>query len=175
LVGGGRVRLALTNYLPNSNINLQNRQTQQYCGNKHESKVLVNRFGFTKTCFVLALQGASQNFLPKLVFFSVTNQNFYQNSHRQSETKIAKTSLTGTTPTYVEIKKREKSFGRLQASALGVPPFSGTLFPLILPCMYLPRHWLALSLVQYALTIQDSWLRRLRSDACSLTNHCAFG
>ena len=103
--GGGGVRLALTNYLPNSNINLQKRQTQQYCGN---NQVLVNRFGFTKTCFVSVLQGASQNFLPKLVFFSIMNKNFYQNSHRQSETKIAKTSLTGTKPTYVEIKKKGK-------------------------------------------------------------------
>jgi len=59
--GGGGARLALANYLPNSNINLQNRQTQQYCGNNHESKVLVNRFGFTKMCFVSVLKG-----LPKL-------------------------------------------------------------------------------------------------------------
>ncbi len=43
-----------------------------------------------------------------LVFFSVTNQNCYQNSHCQSETKIAKTSLTGTKPTYDEIKNKNK-------------------------------------------------------------------
>jgi len=62
-------------------------------------------------------KGPPKTFLPKLVFFSITNQNLYQNWHRQLETKIAKTSLTGTKPTYVEIKKREKSFGKLQASA----------------------------------------------------------
>ena len=32
--------------------------------------------------------------------------------------KIAKTSLTGTQPTYDEIKKKKKNFGRLQALAL---------------------------------------------------------
>ena len=39
---------------------------------------------------------------------SITNQNFYQNMHRQSETKIAKTLLAGTKPTYDEKKKNEK-------------------------------------------------------------------
>jgi hypothetical protein len=33
-----------------------------------KSKVLVNAFGFTKTCFVSA-RGASQNFFTKTVFF----------------------------------------------------------------------------------------------------------
>jgi hypothetical protein len=70
-----------------------------------KSKVLVNAFGFTKTCFVSALVGPPKTFLPKLFFFSVTNQNFDQNLYRQSETKIAKTSLTGTKPTYDEIQK----------------------------------------------------------------------
>jgi hypothetical protein len=37
--------------------------------------------------------------------------------------------------------------------------------------MYLLGHWLAWSLVQYALTIRDSRLCRLRSDAVSSTNH----
>ena len=39
---------------------------------------------------------------------SVTNQNFYQNSHCRSETKIAKTLLAGTKLTYDEKKKTEK-------------------------------------------------------------------
>ncbi len=97
------------------NRGLLYRQTQQYCGDNHESKVLVNRLGFTKTCFVLVLQGASQNFSTETCFFSITNQNASQNLHRQSETKIAKTSLPGTKPTYVEIKKKGKkvSIGNL--------------------------------------------------------------
>ncbi len=37
-----------------------------------------------------------------------TNQNIDENFHRRSETKIAKTSLTGTKPTCDEIKKKEK-------------------------------------------------------------------
>jgi hypothetical protein len=80
-----------------------------------KSKVLVNHFGFTKTCFVLVSysKGPPKTFLPKLFFFSVTNQNFVENSHHRSETKIAKTSLTSTKPTYVKIKKEKKSFGRL--------------------------------------------------------------
>jgi hypothetical protein len=74
-------------------------------------QVLVTTFGFTKTGFVLVLQGSPKTCPPKLFvlfFFSVTNQNCYQNSHRQSETKIAKTLLTGTKATYDEIKKKEK-------------------------------------------------------------------
>ena len=82
------------------------RQPQRHCKNAVIKHVLVTPFGFTKTCFVLVLQGTSQNFLPKLVFFSITNQNFDGNSHRRSETKIAKTSLTGTKPTYDEIQKK---------------------------------------------------------------------
>jgi hypothetical protein len=85
------------------------RQPQRHCKNAVKKQVLVNHFGFTKTCFVLVLQGTSQNFLPKLFFFSITNQNFDENSHCRSETKIAKTSLTGTKPTYIEIKKKRKN------------------------------------------------------------------
>jgi hypothetical protein len=49
------------------------------------------------------------------------NQNVNENWHRLLETKIAKRSLTGTKPTYnEEKKKREKSFGRLQAPALAL-------------------------------------------------------
>ncbi len=66
--------------------------------------MLVNRFGFTKTCFV-SVQGASQNFLPKLVFFLSHEPKLLP---KLAEMKIAKTSLTGTKPTYVEIKKKEK-------------------------------------------------------------------
>jgi hypothetical protein len=48
--------------------------------------------------------------LPKLIyqnmFFLITNEKFDGNSHRRSETKIAKTSLTGTKPSYDEIKKK---------------------------------------------------------------------
>jgi hypothetical protein len=40
--------------------------------------------------------------------------------------------------------------------------------------MYLPGHWLALLLAQHALTIRDSRLCRLRSDAFFLPNHVPF-
>jgi hypothetical protein len=44
---------------------------------------------------------------PNFGFVSVTNKNTKKNSHHQSETKIAKRLLTGTKPTYDEIKNTE--------------------------------------------------------------------
>jgi len=61
-----------------------------------KKQVLVNTFGFTKTCLVLVL--LSLKISPNMFFF--------ENKHCLSETKIAKTSLTGTKPTYNEIQKR---------------------------------------------------------------------
>jgi hypothetical protein len=51
---------------------------------------------------------ASQNFSTKTGFFL---SHF---SHRRSETKIAKTSLPGTKPTYDEKKNKKKCFGLQQ-------------------------------------------------------------
>ena len=74
------------------------------------NKVLVNDFGFTKTAFVLVLLGPPKTCQPKR-FFSVTNQNINQNLHCQSETKIAKTLLTGKKPIDDEKKqKKQKQF-----------------------------------------------------------------
>ena len=50
--------------------------------------------------------GPPKTYQPKHVFLKITNQKFDENSHRQSETKIAKTLLTGTKPTYDEIQKK---------------------------------------------------------------------
>ena len=75
-----------------------------------EKQVLVNTFGFTKKCFVSVLLGPPKTYQPKHVLKKITNQKFDENSHRQSETKIAKTLLTGTKPTYDEIKKKHKKF-----------------------------------------------------------------
>jgi hypothetical protein len=73
-------------------------------------QVLVTTFGFTKTGFVLVLQGSSQNLSTKTFCFGFFLSHEPKHSHRRSETKIAKTSLTGTKPTYDEIKKKEKKF-----------------------------------------------------------------
>ena len=59
-------------------------------------------------CFGKYSKGPPKTFLPKLVFFSVTNQNFVENSHHRSETKIAKTSLTSTKYIRQNKKKRKK-------------------------------------------------------------------
>ena len=102
------------------NRGLLYRQTQQYCGDNHESKVLVNLFGFTKTCFVLVLQGASQNFSTETCFFfnhepkplpklaSPIGDENSQNVAYWYKTYIRRNQ-----------KKGKKSFGKLQASALG--------------------------------------------------------
>ena len=79
------------------------RQPQRHCKNAVIKQVLVYAFGFTKTCFVLVLLGPPKAYLPKYVFL-IMNEKFGGNSHRRSETKIAK--LTGTKPTYDEIKKK---------------------------------------------------------------------
>ena len=73
---------------------------------RETNKVLVNVLGVTKTQNVLVNLGppkhANQN------FFSITNQNIYQNSLRQSKKIIAKRSLTDTKPTWDEIKRSKK-------------------------------------------------------------------
>ena len=70
------------------------RQPQRHCKNAVKKQVLVNAFGLTKTCFVLVLLGSPKTCL------QITNKKFDANSHRRSETKIAKRSLTSTKPTY---------------------------------------------------------------------------
>jgi hypothetical protein len=52
--------------------------------------------------------GPPKTYLPKHVFFLITNEKFDGNSHCRSETKIANTSLTGTKLTYDESKKKHK-------------------------------------------------------------------
>ena len=47
----------------------------------------------------------------KTMFFLNHEQKVDKNSHRRSEAKIAKTSLTGTKPTYDQIKKKLVSIG----------------------------------------------------------------
>ena len=45
------------------------RQPQRHCKNSVIKQVLVTPFGFTKTCFVLVLQGSSQNLSTKTFCF----------------------------------------------------------------------------------------------------------
>ena len=45
------------------------RQPQRHCKNSAIKQVLVTPFGFTKTCFVLLLQGSSQNLFTKTFCF----------------------------------------------------------------------------------------------------------
>ena len=47
----------------------------------------------------------------KTMFFLNHEQKVDKNSHRRSEAKIAKTSLTGTKPTYDQVKKKLVSIG----------------------------------------------------------------
>jgi hypothetical protein len=49
-----------------------------------------------KTYFVLEDRGPPKTFLQKVDFSSVTNENFDENSHRQTKQKISKSSLAGT-------------------------------------------------------------------------------
>ena len=52
------------------NRGLLYRQPQRHCKNAVIKQVLVNLFGFTKTCFVSALQGSSQNLSTKTFFLN---------------------------------------------------------------------------------------------------------
>ncbi len=69
------------------------RPTQQYCGNTHESKVLVNCLGISQNLLCFGRSGAS---LRKVYFSSVTNENIDENSDRQTKQQIPKSSLAGT-------------------------------------------------------------------------------
>jgi hypothetical protein len=60
-------------------------------------------------------------------FSSVTNENFDENSHRQTKQKIPKSSLAGKYITYIrqnktKLKKRENSFRWLEESKVITPP-----------------------------------------------------
>ena len=91
------------------------RQPQRHCKNAVIKQVLVNAFGFTKTCFVLVLLGPPKAYLPKHVFF---------NHERKVRRKLASPvrdknsqNIAYWYKTYIR-QNQKKSFGRLQASAL---------------------------------------------------------
>jgi hypothetical protein len=85
-------------------------------------QVLVTTFGFTKTAFVLVLQGSSQNLSTKTFCFG-----FFLSHEPKLLPKLASPirdensqNIAYRYKTYIRRnqKKRKKSFGRLQGSAL---------------------------------------------------------
>ncbi len=82
-----------------------------------KKQVLVNAFGFTKTCFVLVLLGPPETYLPKHVFF-----NHEQKVRRKLASPVRDKNSQNIAywyKTYIRRnKKNKKSFGRLKASAL---------------------------------------------------------
>ena len=72
-------------------------------------KVFGKCFWIYRNMKCFSTPGTSQNLSTKTCFFSQSQtKNFYENLHRQSETKIAKTSLPGRKPTYDQTKKNQK-------------------------------------------------------------------
>jgi hypothetical protein len=97
------------------------RQPQRHCKNAVITQVLVTPFGFTKTCFVLVLQGSSQNLSTKTFCF-----DFFLNHEPKHQRKLSSPirdensqNIAYRYKTYIRRnqKKRKKSFGRLQGTA----------------------------------------------------------
>jgi hypothetical protein len=87
---------------------------------RNEKQVLENTFGFTKKYFVLVLLGPPKTYQPKHVFFL----NHKPKVRRKLTSPIRDKNSQNIAywyKTYIRRnKKNKKSFGRLQASALGV-------------------------------------------------------